>query len=59
MQATVIQKTCTSHSGNEPCRGACPGYQTRATCPPLIVVAVLQSHTIGAGQSLWNGRGMT
>jgi hypothetical protein len=28
------QKPCT-------CQGACTGYKTQSTCPPLIVLAVL------------------
>jgi hypothetical protein len=33
----------TCSSPKSPCQGHCPGYGTRSSCPPLIVLAVLST----------------
>jgi hypothetical protein len=41
MLSAPVQKLCAT--ANQSCIDYCPGYGSRATCPPLIVLAVVSS----------------
>jgi hypothetical protein len=43
MQSAIVAKPCAAKKSDEPCRDACPGYETRSSCPPLIVIAMFAS----------------